>query len=401
MSDPALKAASTPEEADEFKDIRPYRDQEVAPVLERIVHEAELLSAVAHFRFPRLYAWLPSLLRSLVERELLTRTRHIQTVGQFQQFLEAYFVRMVRETTDGFSDAGTSALQADRGYLFVSNHRDIAMDSGFMNYALYRAGLPTSRIAIGDNLLKKPYATDLMRLNKSFVVRRNLSGVKEMAAAFQQTSRYLHHSIGEGASVWIAQREGRAKDGLDRTDPAIIKMFYVSQRKSGRSFAEVIGGLNIVPVAISYEIDPCDNMKANELKITEETGRYDKPPGEDINSIVQGIVGYKGRVHFSFGTVLPATFTDADEAAAEVDRQIIGMYRLWPTHCWAAQQLGIDLGALGKQGLSPAEGSENIVPANDKALAHLKARVAAATPEIRRWLLAQYANPVRSKLGLC
>ena len=375
---------------DEFDSIRPYRDDEVRAVLTQLVHEPELLAAVAQFRVPWLARLAPRFARVLVSRALAARTRIIGSVYDFQRFLESYFVQMVRDTTDGFTFDGTEPLRKGTGYLFVSNHRDIAMDSGFMNYALWLTGIETSRIAIGDNLLKRKYLTDMMRLNKSFVIRRNLVGVKEMAQAYQLTSRYLHHCVAEGVPVWIAQREGRAKDGLDRTEPAIIKMFYVSQRKSGRSFGDVIGALNIVPVAVSYEVDPCDAMKARELCITARDGGYAKPEAEDIQSIVQGITGYKGRVHLRFGTVIGNGFGDADAVAAEIDRQIVGGYRLWPTHLWAAQESGVAL---------PPALVAQASPANDAALAHLRQTLAAAPPEHRPYLLAQYANPVRARLA--
>ena len=376
---------------DEFDSIRPYRDDEVRAVLTRLVREPELLAAVAHFRMPRLARFAPRLVRALLTRALVARTRNIGSVYDFQRFLESYFLKMVRDTTAGYTFDGVQTLRRGTGYVFVSNHRDIAMDSGFMNYALWLTGIETSRIAIGDNLLKRQYLTDMMRLNKSFVIRRNLVGVKEMAQSYQLTSRYLQHCIAEGVPVWIAQREGRAKDGIDRTEPAIIKMFHVSQRKSGRSFGEVIGALNIVPVAVSYEIDPCAGMKARELCITAREGAYAKPEAEDIDSIVHGITGFKGRVHLQFGSVLGSHFADADSVAAEIDRQIIANYRLWPTHVWAAQQCGVQV---------PAALVAAMPPANDAALAHLQRSVALAPAEHRPFLLAQYANPVRARLAL-
>ena len=387
----------------DFDDIRPYRDDEVRQVLQRLVREPELLRAVAQFRMPGWSRIAPKLTQHLLSRGLAARTANIDTVRRFQQFLESYFVRMVRGTTDGFSWDGTDALSAT-AHLFVGNHRDIAMDSGFMNYALWLSNFDTARIAIGDNLLKRPYTTDLMRLNKSFVVRRSATGVKEMAASFQLTSRYLQHSIDAGESVWIAQREGRAKDGIDRTEPAIIKMFHMSQRKSGRSFAEVVAGLHIVPIAISYEVDPCGPAKARELHITASEGSYHKPDDEDINTIVQGITGYKGRVHLCFGTELglgprsilrlpqAGEWTDAEAVASEIDRQVHRLFRLWPTHIWAAKQVGIAV---------PDVLAADVAPENATALAALKAQLAAMPAAHQPFLLAQYANPVRSRLALC
>ncbi|MEE9253567.1 MAG: 1-acyl-sn-glycerol-3-phosphate acyltransferase [Pseudomonadales bacterium] len=324
---------------DEFDDIRPYRDEEVADVIDRLLDDRELLAAVTGFVLP----WLAPMLRlrvaPLLGIWLRRRTRHIQSIRQFQELLENYFARMVDASTEGFTWDGLDQLRPGDAHVFVSNHRDIAMDSGFMNYALWCSGFDTSRSAIGDNLLRRHSATDLMRLNKGFVVRRSGSGMKAMYANHMVTSRYIHHSIGEGQSVWIAQRDGRAKDGLDRTEPAIIKMFHLSQRKTG-TFGEAIDRLAIVPVSVSYEFDPCDLMKARELFITETEGRYEKPADEDMKSIVQGIVGFKGRVHLTFAKRLGADFETPQDVAAAIDRQIIGSCRIHGTHADAFRRSG-------------------------------------------------------------
>ena len=385
--------------SDEFDSIRPYRDDEVRGVLTRLVREPELLAAVAQFRMPWLARLAPRLVQAALSRGLAARLRNINTVRDFQQFLESYFVKMVRDTTAGFTFSGAQALHKGTGYLFVSNHRDIAMDSGFMNYALWVSGMETSRIAIGDNLLKRAYLTDMMRLNKSFVIRRNVVGVKEMTQAYQLTSRYLHHSIAEGVPVWIAQREGRAKDGVDRTEPAIIKMFLMSQRKTGRTFGELISALNIVPVCISYENDPCDAMKARELWIKARDGAYAKPETEDIQSIVQGIMGYKGRVHLAFGNAIGSEFADPDAVAAEIDRQIINDYRIWPTNLWAAEQSGIDVPGPLRARVAETNRA-GVAETNSDALARLQRNVANAPAEQRPFLLMQYANPVRAQIAL-
>ncbi len=375
---------------DEFAEIRPYRDEEVRSVLARLLADEEFLQAVVAYRFPRLARIAPGLLRALTARILARRVSSFNNVDDFQFSLESWFDRMIADTTDGLSWNGINTLNPGRAYLFVSNHRDIAMDSGFLNYALHAEGHRTSRIAIGDNLLKKPYATDLMRLNKSFVVKRSAKGVREQLAAYTQTSRFLHHSIGDGHSVWIAQREGRAKDGDDRTDPAMIKMFYLSERKSGRDFAEVIADLHIVPVAISYELDPCDAMKAHELQVKAETGSYVKPPDEDIHSIVTGITGAKGRVHVHCGPELRDPPGDANGVAAWLDDEIQRGFRLFPTHLEAWRRRG---GAL------PAELERAVGPLTGAAMERFDARLA-ALPEVERdFLLLQYATPVANHLS--
>ena len=268
---------------EQFEHIRPYRDEEMQGVFARLIAEREFLDALLAFRTPTLARALPWLMRPLAAAYLRRRTAGFRTIDEFQSSLEALFDHAIARTTDGFTWSGLDALATDRAYLYVSNHRDIAMDSAFVNYATHAEGHGTVRIAIGDNLLKRDYVTDLMRLNKSFIVQRSFTGPKDQLAAFKRTSAYLHHSIGvDGESVWIAQREGRAKDGDDRTDPAILKMFFVSQRKSGRAFGEVLADLHIVPVAVSYELDPCAPMKARELALREAHGGYEKPEDEDL-----------------------------------------------------------------------------------------------------------------------
>lgn len=248
------------------------------------------------------------------------------------------------KTTSGFSYSGTEHLQAGKACLFLSNHRDIAMDPALVNYALKQSGYDFIEIAIGDNLLSDPLVADLMRLNRSFTVHRNITGLKARLLAFRRLSDYISQTLVGGRSIWLAQREGRAKDGIDKTDPAIVKMLHMSGKKRGLSFAEAVRELNIVPVAISYESDPCDLLKAEEWQARkdEETSTgvaYFKQEGEDIASIIRGITGEKGRVHIGFGQPLTGDYAHAEEVAAEVDRQVAAEYRLYPSNIAAFEQL--------------------------------------------------------------
>jgi len=266
------------------------------------------------------------------------------------------------------------------------------MDPAFVNYAVYHAGLPTPRIAIGDNLLQKPFVSDLMRLNKSFIVHRSISGRREKLAAYQLLSAYINHSIrNDGQSIWIAQAEGRAKDGDDRTESAILKMFHMSRKDE--PFAEVIRSLNLTPVSISYEYDPCDQAKARELYIRATTGSYTKAPGEDDVSIAKGITGYKGRVHVNFAAPISALFDDTKQLAVEMDRQILGGYRLFPVHYLAYAQWS----DADPQLQVPA--AAEVFPAQElaKAKEEWQRRLDACPPEHRPYLVLQYANPVRNQ----
>jgi hypothetical protein len=274
----------------------------------------------------------------------------------------------------------------------MSNHRDIAMDPAFTNYALHCGGYETARIAIGDNLLTKPWVSDLMRLNKSFIVKRSVSGPRELLAASRTLANYIQYSlVEEDSPVWIAQREGRAKDGVDRTEPVIIKMLSMSRDKHEQEFGDHIQRLGIVPVAISYELDPCDAMKAKELFQKATEGRYTKGEQEDVASIAQGIAGEKGRVHVSFGTPLGAGLETPEAVAREVDRQVISEYCLHPTNLYAYRRL---------YGEDATVSRELYVEEGECSEAAFDARIEAMPQESRPYALGIYANAVVSKLAL-
>jgi len=375
----------------EFDAIRPYADAEVPAVLARLFADPAFLEILTHFRFPRMAKPFGWLLKPLIAHRLRSEFVDIASVHALQEKIEPYVDRTVERATDGVTYSGLDRLQPGNAYLFLANHRDIVMDPAFVNYAVYHAGLPTPRIAIGDNLLQKPFVSDLMRLNKSFIVHRSLSGRREKLAAFQLLSAYINHSIRhDGESIWIAQAEGRAKDGDDRTDSAILKMFHMSRKDE--PFAEVIRELNLTPVSISYEYDPCDQAKARELYIRATSGSYEKAPGEDDSSIALGITGYKGRVHIHFSAPVSASFEDSKQLALEVDRQILAGYRLFPVHYLAyALWEGRDLE------LSVPSAAE-LFPSDElaRAQAEWQKRLSACPAEQRPYLVVQYANPVRN-----
>jgi len=377
---------------DPFADIRPYRDEEVAGVLARLLDDREFLDTMAGFRLGRLAALAPALVRPLVRRALAREVRGVADVAAMQGIIKRYMDRMIEDTTGGFSVSGLDALDPARPYLYMSNHRDIAMDPAFTNYALHRMNRQTVRIAIGDNLLTKPWVSDLMRLNKSFIVKRSVSGPRELLAASKKLSAYIQHSLlEERAPVWIAQREGRAKDGLDRTEPVVIKMLSMSRDKSRQEFGEHIESLGIVPVSISYELDPCDALKANELYQRASQGGYQKGAQEDVASIGRGIAGTKGRVHVAFGTPLGAGFTTPEEVAVEIDRQVISGYCLHPTNMYAYGMLN--------PGAPPLPETLTAEP-GDCGREEFSRRIAALPAPHRPYALAIYANAVESKLAL-
>jgi 1-acyl-sn-glycerol-3-phosphate acyltransferase len=370
---------------DNFEDIRPYRDDEVPAVLGRLVRDPGIQRAVGQFSAPRLSCLLPALVGWRVRQSLVRRTKGIASVHDFQRMLESYVERVIETTTAGLTVSGLARVPRGVARLYVSNHRDIALDSALMNYALWKDGRPTSRIAIGDNLLNAGPAGELMRLNKSFVVRRTVKGTKAAYAAMALTSKYIRQSLEIGESVWIAQREGRAKDGFDRTDPALVKMLTLAYRDDADALPRMLERCAIVPVSVSYELDPCDLMKARELRIREQSGAYAKAPGEDLASIVAGISGDKGRVHLRFGTPIAGPFEDADALAVRLDHDIVTGLTLFPTHVVSATRLGMD---------TPHAKTPPPLPA---VSASFDARIAGCPEADRPYLLRQYANPVRNQ----
>lgn len=376
----------------EFDAIRPYNDAEVPAVLARLLSDPAFLDILTHFRFPRMAGAFGWLLKPLIARRLRKEFAGVSCVSTLQDKVEYYVDHTIDRATDGVTYTGVEQFKSGSAYLFLANHRDIVMDPAFVNYAVYHAGLPTPRIAIGDNLLQKPFVSDMMRLNKSFIVHRSITGRREKLAAYQLLSAYINHSIrNECASIWIAQAEGRAKDGDDRTDSAILKMFHMSRKDE--PFGAVIQSLNLSPVSISYEYDPCDQAKARELYIRATTGTYSKAPGEDDVSIAQGITGYKGRVHINFAPPVSEYFEDTKQLAAEIDRQILGGYRLFPVHYLAYAQW-----ADADPQLQVPRAAE-VFPADElaRAQAEWQRRLDACPVEHQPYLVLQYAMPVRNQ----
>lgn len=380
---------------DRFADIRPYDDSEVRPVLDRLLQDPECILTVARLRYPRLARFFPQLLHPLALWQLRRQLAGVSDVHSFQIVVKKYMDAMIESTTEVFGVSGLDQLPLGQPYLFMSNHRDIALDPAFVNYALYHNGHGTVRIAIGDNLLSKPFAADLMRLNKSFIVRRSARGPRQVLAAYKQLSAYIRHSIvDDRCPIWLAQREGRAKDGCDRTEPAIIKMLAMSQNKAEESLSDYMAALRLVPVAISYEWDPCDGAKARELYEVAERGAYQKAEHEDLASIALGITGTKGTVHVAFGQPILGNYADAEAVAAAVDEQIWQLYVLHPTNVIAYHRLhgtwpSVPCGADGR----PFSPQENLVVQQ-----RFDARIAALPEAHRPYALALYANPVASRL---
>jgi len=328
-----------------FESIRPYRDEEVPSVVSRLIKSVELRNGIASFLFPRLYNFSSVATLHLTGLYLRYKARQLKTVHDVQMLVRRFVDHMVQASVDELSWSGIDVLSPNQAYLFVSNHRDIALDSALLNRVLHEEGFPTCEIAVGDNLFGTPHADDLMRLNRGFLVERAAGGPKAVYASLLRTSSYIRTRIEGGTSVWIAQREGRAKDGFDRTEPALLKMLALAWRKSrtgSRTGAaeqvaisqldELLNVVRIVPVAISYELDPCDLFKADELFGIATQGTFTKAEGADLSSIVAGMRGYKGRVHLHFDKPLTGSFETAEAMARSMDEAIVSNLKIYPSN---------------------------------------------------------------------
>ena len=372
---------------DEFKEIRPYLDHEIRPVLDSLLTNREFIQSVARFYYPRLTKFMLPVLELLARRRLTNQVAQVNSVATMQDIIATYMQKMIRDTSSGLTYSGLDKLRESGGHVYISNHRDIAMDPGLMNFVLHKEGIETLQIAIGDNLLKKPFVTDLMRLNKSFIVHRSLKG-RALLKSLAQLSRYIHHCIDNGHNVWIAQREGRAKDGIDKTDPALIKMLAMGRREL--PLGESIASLKLVPVAISYEFDACDELKAQEMYQVETTGSFEKTDESDIQSIVSGIIGYKGRVHVAFGEQLEVNTDDPEEIATLIDRQILANYQLLDTNFLALKLLR-DEGLMDIPELDSVVWDKEI---DQQVQEKFSQRYNNIDNNMRKQFLAMYANPV-------
>ena len=367
----------------EFDAIRPYYDHEVPQVLARLVASRELAQAASQLVLP---SWLGNRVvgRWLTRLILRLKTRNLGSIRDCQNVVAGLFETVIKQSIDRLSVSGLDRLSPNDHYLFISNHRDILMDSSLLNYLLQDAGHDTCRMAVGDNLLSNSLAADLMRLNKSFVVERNVEGVRAQYQALGRTSRYMQHSLQQGISVWIAQRQGRAKDGFDRTDPALLKMLLLAYRDKGSDqepLDKLLQVAPVVPVSVSYELDPCGPSKAHELATLDLSGSYQKSTHEDLKSMVQGLMGPKGRVRLCFGQPITQA-SSLEDLAAQLDQSIVANTRLYPTHRYAKSVL---------------EGQSVQDLLNSPSVRALAAQLNELPEGERPYLLKQYANVWRNR----
>ena len=383
-----------------FDDIRPFQDHEVPAVVERLLHSEALVHIMIRLQFPVVSRYIEKPLVKLVRRRLAQHLAGVKTVADFQQLMVQFVTSVIQNSMTEFSFDGLDNLDPEQSYVFISNHRDITLDSALLNYVLMQSKRHSAEIAIGDNLLSNPLMSDLLRMNKSFIVKRSVPGLKAKLAALTELSGYISQSRSRGNSIWIAQREGRAKDGCDRTDPAIIKMLHIHNKKQHIPFADSMRKLNIVPVAISYEYDTCDVLKATEMQAREDAS-YVKREGEDVESILRGIALPKGRVHIQFGAPLQGEYHAADEVAAAIDQAIVAGYRLFPSNLVAYEQL-----QKVREAVSSLQDAATQMLANvdtqelARKASEFSARISGYPKRVQNLILEMYANPLLSKFQL-
>lgn len=379
---------------EEFRDIAPYDDSDFKSYMARLVKEPGLENAISYI--------MPGADRKQLTDLLLS----LNSKAEFQQKVMLTILSLIEQkTTSGVTESGMDRLSPDRNVLFITNHRDIVLDASFLGLALIRHGLPTQEVALGDNLLIYDWIEDLVRLNKGIIVKRNLRLTKALEAA-RQLSGYIHYCIAEKhESVWIAQREGRAKDSNDVTQESVIKMLALSG--PGDTLAARLLPLNITPTAISYEYDPNDYLKASEFLKRRRDPEFKKSQRDDLKSMETGILNFKGRVHFSVGSDINAELaamldvTDKVEAVrricAVIDRQIHLGYRIYPNNYIAYDRLE------GSDRFASEYSREDVEHFDAYLQGQLdKVEVADVTAEERglmlRDMLEMYANPLRNQL---
>ena len=380
---------------EEFKDMRPFEPEELPAAYDSLLADPTFRSVVG-------------MVMPQIPADMLGPMMHgCKTILEFQYtFIRPLLDGVIKKCTTGLTgDFATLGLSKEKeNYTYISNHRDIVLDSGLLDMILFaQMGLNTVEIAIGDNLLIYPWIKTLVRLNRSFIVTRK-GGIREMLQSSIRLSSYMHYVIGEKKTpVWIAQREGRSKDSTDHTQESLLKMFAMGGEGSP---AERLMGLNLAPLAISYEYDPCDWLKAMEFQMKRDNPEHKKSQADDLMNMKTGIFGYKGRVHYQaaecmndFIATLPADMPKNDfytAIAQEIDRRIYSNYRLYP-----GNYVAIDLLQGGNTHANRYTAEERItfekyldgqlqkieMPGKDEAF-------------LRTKILEMYANPALNQLSV-
>ena len=365
-----------------FDSIRPFNDNEVNDVLTHLSNNRRFLKMLfATGRF-NLIRYLP-FSRKILSFSLKNKIKNINDVDTYQNLFEGIVSGIVKQSINQFTINGIENLDASKGYLFIANHRDITLDSALLNLALHQNNLKTTYNAVGNNLLSEKWASDLMRLNKSFIIDRSDKSKRDIYKSLNLASEFIFNAIkNKNESVWIAQKQGRSKDGNDYTDPSVIKMIHLNARKK-MSVNEYLNSLNVVPVSISYEKDPNDLLKAKELYLTDLNQEYIKDRKEDMESIFEGIIGQKGDVHLSIGNIINFESDSYDDCSNLITNAIKDSYKLHATNYAAAIIQGID---------APKNSFD--LDKIDLAIKFIEEKLNLIPEEMHKYLLKQYSNPL-------
>ena len=369
-----------------FDAIRPFHDDEVNVAVQLIANE-QMMNTVMQFTFS-----------DKTEAERAEILKNIHSTQDFQGKI-AYFglTKILKQSSDGLLSSGFDKLDKNTPYLYISNHRDIFLDTSLLNYILYEKGLILTASAIGDNLVKMPFLNTVAKINRNFLVLRGLSP-RDMLQSSKLMSQYIQELLTKvNRSVWIAQREGRTKDGNDTTNPGILKMLAMAAEKE--NLVDYFRRMRIVPVSISYEYDPTDALKLPELLAKMNNEAYIKHEKEDFNSIMNGLLGQKKGIHFHAGEVLDTELDNiagientnlfVKALAQLVDKQIISNYKLWPS-----KYIAYDV-------LYDTDKYAGHYSQSEKAafIERMATRVNADIPQTKQCFLEMYANPVVNQLG--
>jgi len=373
-----------------FDDIAPLYDHEVSQTIQELLVDPGFIHAVKY------------VLTDISWDDFVTEMSQYKSKYDFQSRMISPFVwAIANKTSSSVNSDGEENISRDKQYLFMSNHRDIVLDAGILNILLHERGYNTTEIAIGDNLLVFPWIDKLVRLNKSFIVKRGVS-VRQMLDVSKHLSEYIHYAINEKhESVWLAQREGRAKDGNDRTQESLLKMLALFPERG--LFIDNIQELNIIPLSISYEYDPCDYLKAQEFQLKRDIPGYKKSQRDDLLNMETGLLGFKGNIHFQYGRQINDDLEGIKsmdkkrqviEAAHCVDREIHRNYKIYPCNYIAYDILNKSDRFSGKYTADELNGFK----------AYLHKQMAKITIEnkddnfLMEKMLTMYANPLKNHL---
>lgn len=369
-----------------FDEIRPFYDKEVNGALQSVAKHP-MMKALMSFTFP-----------DKDEDFWINEFKKVTSIKGFQsQFISQTVKQILERSSEGLTTSGFDQLDKNQSYLFISNHRDIVLDTSLLNLALLNGGFIMTSSAIGDNLVKKPFLHILAKLNRNFLVQRSVS-IREQLNSSKTLSEYILQLLTkENRSVWMAQREGRAKDGNDFTQQGVLKMLAMSAE--GESLTDFFKKLKIVPLSISYEYDPTDSLKMPQLMAKSRNEVYVKDDNEDFTTMLSGVLGQKKRIHLHAGKVLDQ---ELDKVSSEfdnknkqlqaiarlIDDSIIQNYKLWPT-----KYIAYDL-------LYKTDRYSNHFTSEEKQLfeRRLEMRIDSSDLAMKESFLAMYANPVLNKI---